>query len=431
MICLEDINRDKVYVYTEYLYAEFYKGMMQRVRFIAYNRNLFFSLATLLEASVVKTQDIFDGSHRSSKEVFCNYATEIVNAYPKHKEEDIVWRGYRPYVRIDLLIPMLKNWLSVRPTTPDRAALEALIEWLGSESFGKVIKDYYKLGRKHLVRPDAPHFVEPLVRGYTHKEYLELLPPRLPELELEEARFDKPQGQHSPRVSVFVKTPAATRNERKFYAIAYKDVIYLDVVKLISIAKGASHVFLDDWGGLGIGRRDINAAWCKDLAASTKALHQLTYTEDRAASVVTFKGEVFMTRRGLLASLKALVDRISSPQRRDFLRLISWLEAIRVRETIAQVARTRVQPKRLLFPLHSSYCIGEEERAAKKAAKRAPRISAERRAQLDQIKAQKEASGVICYQGQTFKKSSGLAAWDYPSLKELLAARESNSHARH
>lgn len=427
MICLEDINRDKVYVYTEYLYAEFYKGMMQRVRFIAYNRTLFFSLATLLEASVVKTQDIFDGSHRSSKEVFCNYATEIVNAYPKHKEEDIVWRGYRPYVRIDLLVPMLKHWLSVRPTTPDRAALEALIEWLGSDSFGKVIKDYYKLGRKHLVRPDAPHFVEPLVRGYTHKEYLKLLPPRLPEVELEEARFDKPQGQHSPRVSVFVKTPAATRNERKFYAIAYKDVIYLDVVKLISIATGASHVFLDDWGGLGIGRRDINAAWCKDLAASTKALHQLTYTEDRVASVVTFKGEVFMTRRGLLASLKALVDRIAASQRRDFLRLISWLEAIRVRETIAQVVKTREQPKRLLFPLHSSYCVDP----AKKAAKRVPRISAERRAQLDQIKAQKEASGVICYQGQTFKKSSGLASWDYPSLKELLAAREGNGHARH
>lgn len=431
MICLEDINRDQVYVYTEYLYAEFYKGMMQRVRFIAYNRTLFFSLATLLEASVVKTQDIFDGSHRSSKEVFCNYATEIVNAYPKHKEEDIVWRGYRPYVRIDLLVPMLKNWLSVRPTTPDRAALEALIQWLDSDSFGKVIKDYYKLGRKHLVRPDAPHFVEPLVRGYTHKEYLKLLPPRLPEVELEEARFDKPQGQHSPRVSVFVKTPAATRNERKFYGIAYKDVIYLDVVKLISIAKGASHVFLDDWGGLGIGRRDINAAWCKDLAASTKALHQLSYTEDRMASVVMFKGEVFMTRRGLLASLKALVDRIDASQRRAFLRLISWLEAIKVRETIAQVVKTRVQPKRLLFPLHPSYCTSDEERATKKVAKRAPRISAERRSQLDQIKAQKEASNVICYQGQTFKKSSGLASWDYPSLKELLAAREGNSHARH
>lgn len=427
MICLEDINRDKVYVYTEYFYAEFYKGMMQRVRFIAYNRTLYFSLATLLEASVVKSQDIFDGSHRSSKEVFCNYSTEIVNAYPKHKEEDIVWRGYRPYVRIDLLVPMLKHYLSVRPNSPDRAALEALIEWLGSDSFGKVIKDYYKLGRKHLVRPNAPHFVEPLVRGYTHKEYLELLPPRLPELELEEARFDKPQGQHSPRVSVFVKAQTANRNERKFYAIAYKDVIYLDVVKLISIAKGASHVFLDDWGGLGIGRRDINAAWCKDLAASTKALHQLTYTDDRVASVVTFRGEVFMTRRGLLASLKALVDRISAPQRRDFMKLISWLEAIKVRETIAQVTKTRVQPKRLLFPLHSSYCLDP----AKKEAKKAPRISAERRAQLDQIKAQKEASGVICYQGQTFKKSSGLASWDYPSLKELLAAREGNSHARH
>lgn len=149
------------------------------------------------------------------------------------------------------------------------------------------------------------------------------------------------------------------------------------------------------------------------------------------ASVVMFKGEVFMTRRGLLASLKALVDRIDASQRRAFLNLISWLEAIKVRETIAQVVKTRVQPKRLLFPLHASYCISDEERAAKKAAKRAPRISAERRAQLDQIKAQKEASNVICYQGQTFKKSSGLASWDYPSLKELLAAREGNGHARH
>lgn len=431
MIRLEDINHKKVYVYTEYIYAEFYKGMMQRVRFIAYNRTLYFSLATLLEASVVKTQDIFDGSHRSSKEVFCNYATEIVNTYPKHKEEDIVWRGYRPYVRIDLLVPMLKHYLGLRPNSPDKAALEALIEWIGSESFDKVVKEHYLLGRKHIVRPDAPHFVEPLSRGYSHKEYLKLLPPRLPEVELEEARFDKPKGQHSPRVSVFVKTQAATRNERKFYGIAYKDVIYLDVVKLISIATGASHVFLDDWGGLGIGRRDINAAWCKDLVASTKALQQLTYTEDRVASVVMFKGEVFMTRRGLLASLKALVDRIDASQRRAFLRLISWLEAIKVRETITQVVKTRVQPKRLLFPLHASYCIGEEERAAKKETKRAPRISAERRAQLDQIKAQKEASNVICYQGQTFKKSSGLASWDYPSLKELLAAREGNSHARH
>ena len=137
MIRLEDINREEVYVYTEYLYAEFYKGMVQRVRFIVYNRTVFFSLATLLEASVVKTQDIFDGSHRSSKEVFCNYATEIVNAYPKHKEEDIVWRGYRPYVRIDLLVPMLKHYLGVRPNSPDKAALEALIEWLGSESFDR------------------------------------------------------------------------------------------------------------------------------------------------------------------------------------------------------------------------------------------------------------------------------------------------------
>lgn len=431
MIRLEDINREKVYVYTEYLYAEFYKGMVQRVRFIVYNRTVFFSLASLLEASVVKTQDIFDGSNRNSKEVFCNYATEIVNAYPKHKEEDIVWRGYRPYVRIDLLVPMLKRYLGVRPNSPDKAALEALIEWLGSESFDKVVKEHYRLGRKHVIRPNAPHFVEPLVRGYTHKEYLKLLPPRLPELELEEARFDKPKGQHSPRALVFVKTRAATRNERKFYAIAYKDIVYLDVAKLISIATGASHVFLDDWGGLGIGRRDINAAWCKDLAASTKALHQLTYTKDRVASVVMFKGEVFMTRRGLLVSLKALVDRIDASQRRAFLNLISWLEAIRVRETIAQVVKTREQPKRLLFPLHPSYCTLDKERAAKKAAKRAPRISAERRAQLERIKAQKEASNVICYQGQTFKKSSGLASWDYPSLKELLAAREGNGHARH
>lgn len=431
MIRLEDINREEVYVYTEYLYAEFYKGIVQRVRFIVYNRTVFFSLATLLEAAVVKTQDIFDGSHRSSKEVFCNYATEIVNAYPKHKEEDIVWRGYRPYVRIDLLVPMLKHYLGVQPNSPDQAALKALIDWLGSESFDKVVKEHYRLGRKHVIRPNAPHFVEPLVRGYSHKEYLELLPPHLPELELEEARFDKPKGQHSPRVSVFVKTPTATRNGHKFYAIAYKDVIYLEVAKLIAIATGESHVFLDDWGGLGIGRRDINAAWCKDLAASTKALHQLTYTEDRMASVVTFKGEVFMTRRGLLASLKALVDRIDASQRSAFLRLISWLEAIKVRETIAHVVKTREQPKRLLFPLHPSYCTSDKERAAKKAAKRAPRISAERRAQLERIKAQKEASGVICYQGQTFKKSSGLASWDYPSLKELLAAREGNGHARH
>lgn len=138
-----------------------------------------------------------------------------------------------------------------------------------------------------------------------------------------------------------------------------------------------------------------------------------------------------MTRRGLLVSLKALVDRIDASQRRAFLNLISWLEAIRVRETIAQVVKTREQPKRLLFPLHPSYCTLDKERAAKKAAKRAPRISAERRAQLDKIKAQKEASGVICYQGKTFKKSSGLASWDYPSLKELLAAREGNGHARH
>ena len=63
MIRLEDINREKVYVYTEYVYAEFYKGMVQRVRFIAYNRTLFFSLATLLEASVVKTQDILSLIH--------------------------------------------------------------------------------------------------------------------------------------------------------------------------------------------------------------------------------------------------------------------------------------------------------------------------------------------------------------------------------
>ena len=431
MICLEDINRDKVYVGTEYFNTEFYKGMMQRVRFIAYSRTLFFSLATLLEASVVKAQDIFDGSSRCKYEVFCNYATEIINAYPTHQEEDIVWRGYRPYVRIALLVPMLKHWIGLRPTTPDRAELEALIEWLGSESFDKGINDYYYLGIRHLVRPNAPHFGEPLTRGYSFKEYLELLPPRLPEVELEEARFNQPPAKLSPRVTVLVKPTTKNRNEHRFYAIPYKDVVYLDVARLISMTRGASHIFLDDWGALGVGRRDINVAWCKDLVASTKELHQLTYTDDKVASVVTFKGEVFMTRRGLLASLNALVDRISAPQRRDFLRLISWLENIRVREAILEAVKTRGKSKYLLFPLHSCYCIDKEERAAKKAGKRGPKAAAARRAQLAQIKAQKEASGVICYQGKTFKKSSGLAPWDYPSLKELLAAREGNSHARH